>query len=88
MEQGIIAVYKCDACGMTIGTMTCGSCDKELDHGSITTDSGDEIQVSKCPDVLRRGYDPTRLEANPGCAPGDHIEQEYSAGIDLIASQH
>jgi hypothetical protein len=45
-----MAVYKCEACGMTIGTMTCGSCDKELEHGSITADSGDEIQVSKCPD--------------------------------------
>ncbi len=45
-----MAVYKCDVCGMSIGSMTCGSCDKELDHGSITTDAGDEVQVSKCPD--------------------------------------
>ena len=45
-----MAVYKCEACGMSIGTMTCGTCDKELDHGSITADSGDVIQVSKCPD--------------------------------------
>jgi len=45
-----MAIYKCEACGMTIGTMTCGTCDKELEHSSITADSGDEIQVSKCPD--------------------------------------
>lgn len=35
---------------MSIGTMTCGTCDQELDHGSITTDGGDQVQVSKCPD--------------------------------------
>ncbi len=45
-----MAVYKCEACGMSIGTMTCGTCDKELDHGNITADSGDQVQVSKCPD--------------------------------------
>ena len=30
-----MAVYKCEACGMSIGTMTCGSCDRELGHGMI-----------------------------------------------------
>ena len=45
-----MAVYKCEACGMSIGTMTCGTCDRELDHGNITTDSVDDIQVYKCPD--------------------------------------
>ena len=55
-----MAVYKCEACGMSIGTMTCGTCDKELDHGSITADSGEEIQVSKCPDGC--GQDMTRLD--------------------------
>ncbi len=45
-----MSIYKCEKCGMSIGTMTCGTCDRELEHGSITADSGDEIQVSKCPD--------------------------------------
>ena len=45
-----MAVYKCDVCGMSIGSMTCGTCDKELEHGSIAGDAGNEIQVSKCPD--------------------------------------
>lgn len=45
-----MALYKCEVCGMSIGSMTCGSCDKELDHGSITTDAGVPVQVSKCPD--------------------------------------
>jgi len=45
-----MAVYKCEVCGMSIGSMTCGTCDKELEHGSVTGDAGNEIQVSKCPD--------------------------------------
>ena len=45
-----MAVYQCDACGMSLGSVTCGTCDKELAHDSITTDSGEEIQVSRCPD--------------------------------------
>ncbi|MDH5353831.1 MAG: hypothetical protein OEY09_05230 [Gammaproteobacteria bacterium] len=42
-------VYKCDVCEMSIGTMTCGTCDKELDHDTIDAD-GSEVAVSKCPD--------------------------------------
>ncbi len=45
-----MAVYKCEKCGMSIGTMTCGECDKPLVHSSITTDDGTEIHVSECPD--------------------------------------
>jgi DNA-directed RNA polymerase subunit RPC12/RpoP len=42
-----MAVYKCEACGMTIGTMTCGTCDKELEHGSITTDDGEPLDMTR-----------------------------------------
>tara|TARA_R110002074_G_scaffold19289_1_gene61546 strand:- start:189 stop:353 length:165 start_codon:yes stop_codon:yes gene_type:complete len=35
---------------MSIGTMTCGSCDRELEHGSVATDDGGSVAVSKCPD--------------------------------------
>ena len=45
-----MAVYTCDKCGMSIGTMTCGKCGKELEHGTITLDSGETVHVSKCPD--------------------------------------
>jgi len=45
-----MAMYKCDVCGMMIGTMTCGTCDKELVHDNIKTDNGETVQVSKCPD--------------------------------------
>jgi hypothetical protein len=29
--------------------MTCATCDQELVHDTITTDSGAEVAVSKCP---------------------------------------
>ena len=45
-----MAVYKCEVCGMSIGTMTCGTCAKELAHNVITTDEGETVQVSECPD--------------------------------------
>jgi len=35
-----MAVYTCEKCGMSIGTMTCGKCGKELVHSTITTDDG------------------------------------------------
>jgi hypothetical protein len=34
---------------MTVGTMTCGTCDEELEHGTIDTDDGNKVDVSKCP---------------------------------------
>jgi hypothetical protein len=45
-----MAMYTCEVCGMSVGTMTCGTCNKELAHDVITTDSGEKIAVSKCPD--------------------------------------
>ncbi len=45
-----MSVYVCEVCGMSLGTITCGACDKVLEHDSITTDAGDVIHVSKCPD--------------------------------------
>jgi hypothetical protein len=35
---------------MSLGTITCGTCEKVLDHDSITTDDGETIHVAKCPD--------------------------------------
>ena len=45
-----MAVYTCEQRGMSIGTMTCGTCGKELEHSTITTDDGTTVHVSKCPD--------------------------------------
>jgi len=44
-----MAAYKCEVCGMSVGSMTCGDCGAELVHGSITTDTGEKVQVSECP---------------------------------------
>jgi len=45
-----MALFTCDKCGMSIGTMTCGKCGKELVFDTITTDDGMKVHVSKCPD--------------------------------------
>ena len=44
-----MAVYKCEKCGMSIGSITCGECGKELDHDTLKLDSGADVLVSKCP---------------------------------------
>jgi len=43
-----MATYACDECGMSVN-MTCATCDKELVHDTITTESGVEVAVAKCP---------------------------------------
>jgi len=45
-----MAAYKCEKCGMSIGSMTCGQCDKELVHGSVAADDGHTVHTSECPD--------------------------------------
>jgi hypothetical protein len=35
---------------MSIGTMTCGTCGKELVHETLTLDSGAKVDIAKCPD--------------------------------------
>lgn len=35
-----MAAYTCEAGGMSIGTMVCGQCDRELEHGHLDRDDG------------------------------------------------
>ena len=35
-----MASYKCDKCGMSVGSMTCGQCGKELVHDTLTKPDG------------------------------------------------
>jgi len=44
-----MAEYECCDCGMGVKGLTCTSCGLELEHGTLTTDDGTEVQVSKCP---------------------------------------
>lgn len=43
-----MATYECAVCGMGVNA-TCAKCDEPLVHGTITTDEGAEVHVSKCP---------------------------------------
>ena len=43
-------VYKCKKCGMSVGSITCGECSKELIHETLTLDGGKTVTVSQCPD--------------------------------------
>ena len=45
-----MAIYTCEKCGMSIGTMTCGKCDKELVHDNLETADGSKVFIAKCPD--------------------------------------
>ena len=45
-----MAIYTCDKCGMSVGTMTCGQCGKELVHDNLTLDNGTQVDIAKCPD--------------------------------------
>lgn len=44
-----MAAYKCDKCGMSVGTMTCGDCGTELKHDTLTKDDGSTVAISVCP---------------------------------------
>ena len=45
-----MAAYVCDKCGMSIGTMTCGNCGKELQYSTLTKPDGSSVHISECPD--------------------------------------
>ena len=45
-----MALYTCAKCGMSVGTMTCGQCGKELVNDSLNKPDGSSVMVAKCPD--------------------------------------
>ena len=45
-----MAFYKCETCGMSIGSMTFGTCGIELVQETLTMDDGGTVQVAKCPE--------------------------------------
>lgn len=63
-----MAMYTCEKCGMSIGTMTCGTCGKELVHDSITLDDGTKLDVSKCPDGHGKVKSPQCCAADMTCS--------------------
>ena len=45
-----MAIYSCPKCGMSVGTMTCCTCGKELVHDTLQLDGGASVDIAKCPD--------------------------------------
>ncbi len=45
-----MAVYTCEQCGMSVGSITCGTCNSELVHEPFTKADGGTVLVSKCPE--------------------------------------
>ena len=66
----IMAAYKCDKCGMSVGTMTCGTCGKELVHSSLTKDDGSTVHISECPDGHGKIKSPMCCGQDMTCAIG------------------
>ena len=48
--------------------MTCATCDEELVHDTITTDSGVEVAVSKCPEGHGKIKSPMCCGEDMACA--------------------
>ena len=44
-----MAGYKCEKCGMSIGSMTCGQCGQELVHSTITKADGTSVLAAGNP---------------------------------------
>jgi hypothetical protein len=44
-----MALYTCEKCGMSVGTMTCGKCGAELLHDTLVREGGAKVHVAKCP---------------------------------------
>lgn len=44
-----MAMYTCEKCGMSVGTMTCGKCGSELVHDHLDKDGG-KVFIAKCPE--------------------------------------
>ncbi|MDH5642926.1 MAG: hypothetical protein OEY63_01905 [Gemmatimonadota bacterium] len=45
-----MAVYTCETCGMSVGSITCGKCGNELVHSKIDKDDGSAVYISTCPE--------------------------------------
>ena len=61
-----MAAYKCEKCGMTVGSMTCGECGSELKHGTIDAD-GKTVHVSECPNGHGKVKSPTCCGQDMAC---------------------
>ena len=61
-------IYTCEKCGMSIGTMTCGQCGKELVHDTLALDGGTQVDIAKCPDGHGKIKSPMCCGEDMSCA--------------------
>lgn len=61
-----MATYTCDSCGMAVNA-TCAKCDVPLENGTLTLDSGDEVQISFCPSCEGKIKSPQCCGADMSC---------------------
>jgi len=65
-----MAMYTCAKCGMSVGTMTCGHCGKELVNDSITKPDGGSVMIAKCPDGHGKIKSPMCCGSDMTCTVG------------------
>ena len=65
-----MAAYTCDKCGMSVGTITCGQCGKELEHDTLTLDGGRTVVISKCPEGHGKIKSPMCCGEDMSCSIG------------------
>ena len=53
-----MATYECNECGMAVNA-TCAKCDTPLVNDLLYTDSGNQVQISKCPNDHGKIKSPT-----------------------------
>ncbi len=63
-----MAAYTCPKCGMSVGTMTCGKCGKELVHDTLAMPDGASVHVSKCPEGHGKVKSPMCCGQDMSCA--------------------
>jgi hypothetical protein len=67
-ERKPMAVYKCEKCGMSVGSITCGKCGKELVHDTLKLDDGRSVTISKCPEGHGKIKSPQCCGADMTCS--------------------
>ena len=63
-----MAIYTCEKCGMSVGTMTCGHCGKELVHDTLTKADGGKVDIARCPDGHGKVKSPMCCGADMSCS--------------------
>ena len=67
-RRTIMAQYVCDQCGMGVTGMKCAKCGEELVHDHITTDAGQTVAVTKCPDGCGKIKSPMCCGTDMSCS--------------------